>query len=452
MRASQWLCALMLLPAIKGHCDPTQTDEISRRALSLPMAQISEIQREQFSRGRSLFDQMWVIAPSRDGDIDGLGPLYNRLSCAGCHPGNGRGGAPDSPQEELRSMLVRLSIPGMSGDGGPLPHPFYGDQLNESAVPGLQPEGRAEIGYTTLQVRLEGGEQVELRQPRIALVEPGYGSFDSGSFEGVMTSARIGPALVGMGLLDAVSDGEILAFADPQDRDGDGVSGRPNWAWDVRRGALRLGRFGAKANVPGLRQQIASAFVGDLGITSSLFPQDNCTVRQSDCRTIPSGGKPELSDEQLEALTRYHQLLAVPTRRNREVPQVQYGEQLFQMSGCAACHRPNMQTAVDAEPELLANRAITPYSDLLLHDMGQPLSDGRPDFTATGREWRTAPLWGIGLAETVGDRVGYMHDGRARTLLEAILWHGGEALPSRMAVVAMDSVEREALLAFLGSL
>jgi len=441
------LLPLLVSAAALAQPSAIETSDTTPRALSLPMAGLDPALREQFTQGRSLFAQMWVIAPSRDSTIDGLGPLYNRLSCASCHPGNGRGRAPDAPGEEMRSMLVRLSIAGASSVGGPNPHPRYGDQLNESAVPGVQPEGRAEIRYRPLPLTLGDGEQVVLRQPLLSLVEPGYGSFD-----GILTSARIGPALTGMGLLDALSDGEILAFADPADRDGDGISGRPNWAWDQQRGSLRLGRFGAKANVPTLRQQIAGAFAGDLGITSTLFMQDNCMPQQSGCAAIPSGGEPELSSEQLDALTRYHQLLAVPARRRLQDPQVQYGEQLFTLAGCGGCHRPTLRTAAEARPALLAGQTIHPYSDLLLHDMGWPLSDGRPDFAANGREWRTAPLWGLGLAQTVADKVGYLHDGRARTPLEAILWHAGEAQGSREAVIAMDRQEREALLAFLNSL
>ncbi len=423
------------------------TDDTSRRAYLLPMAGLDDAERERFNTGRSLFSQMWVIPPSRDLAVDGLGPLYNRLSCAACHPDNGRGKAPAGPDGEMRSMLVRLSVEGEGPHGGPKPHPAYGGQLNELGVPGVPGEGRAEVHYRERPVELSDGARVVLRQPQLRLVEPGYGPFDA-----ILTSPRIGPAIVGMGLLEAVAEREILAWADAGDRDGDGISGRPNRVWDPETGRTALGRYGYKANVATLREQIAGAFLGDLGITSPLHPRENCTAAQRACAGSLSGGEPELSAAQLDAITFYHQLLAVPARRQRDDATVKQGEALFHGAGCAACHRPSLRTAKDAQPSHLADRAIEPYSDLLLHDLGETMSDQRPDFLAQGSEWRTAPLWGIGLAEVVADEVGYLHDGRARTLLEAILWHGGEAAASRDRVKAMSALERERLLGFLQSL
>ncbi|BAP55463.1 hypothetical protein THII_1166 [Thioploca ingrica] len=437
---------LALLPLLATAAGFTTLDQ-SRRALSQPMPGLDEGQRERFAQGRNLFNQMWVIAPSLDAKVDGLGPLYNRLSCAACHPDNGRGRAPDGPDQKMRSMLVRLSLPGVGPHGGTNPHPTYGDQLNEQGIPGVPGEGQAEVSYTDLPVLLGDGTTVILRQPHLTLKSPGYGPFD-----GILISPRIGPALTGMGLLEAVPETEILAWADPDDTNGDGISGRPNFVWDAQAQRSTLGRFGLKANVPSLRQQIAGAFVGDMGITSPLFPAENCTPAQSTCAAAPSGGKPELSTEQLDAITFYLQTLAVPERRGDDLPQVHHGEMLFHQAGCAACHRPQLHTTPNTQLAQLAGRLIAPYTDLLLHDLGALLADGRPDFQASGSEWRTAPLWGIGLAETVGDQVGYLHDGRARTLLEAILWHGGEAAPSREAVRTMGSTERTALLAFLRAL
>ncbi len=423
------------------------TDDTSRRAYLMPMPGLNEQELARFNEGRGLFTQMWVIPPSRDTRVDGLGPLYNRISCVACHPDNGRGRAPDGPEEEMRSMLVRLSIPGPGPHGGPMPHPIYGGQLNEQGVPGVPGEGRAEVRYREAVEVLDDGLQVWLRRPELHLSEAGYGEFGQ-----ILTSPRIGPTIIGMGLLDVVSEEELLAWADPEDRDGDGISGRPNRVWDVESGKTALGRFGYKANVATLRQQIAGAFVGDLGITSSLHRGQNCTSVQRACQQAIDGGEPELSDRQLDDITYYHQLLAVPQRRDRTSPTVTEGEALFYQTGCAACHRPRMRTSKQAQPARLADRIIEPYSDLLLHDLGEPLSDGRRDFQASGREWRTAPLWGIGLAEIVADEVGYLHDGRARNLLEAILWHGGEAAGSRERFRALDSGQRALLLAFLKSL
>jgi CxxC motif-containing protein (DUF1111 family) len=440
------MLALVSLQAWAGG-EAVSTDDTSPRAYLLPMPGLDESQLERFALGRSLFTQMWVIPPSQDTKVDGLGPLYNRISCVACHPDNGRGRAPDGPAEAMRSMLVRLSIPGQDLHGGPNPHPAYGSQLNEQGIPGVPGEGVAQVYYRPLPVTLDDGTQVILRQPEIRLVEPGYGPFDA-----MLTSPRIGPAITGMGLLEAVSEKDILAWADADDRDGDGISGRPNRVWDQAAGRASLGRFGYKANVATLRQQIAGAFIGDLGITSSLHPEENCSQAESACRQALSGGKPELSDAQLDAITFYHQTLAVPARRNRGRQEVMQGEALFQQAGCAACHRPQFTTSADARPKILAGQLIEPYSDMLLHDLGEAMSDGRRDYQAEGNEWRTAPLWGIGLAETVTERVGYLHDGRARNLLEAVLWHGGEAAKSRQRVKAMSAHERRLLLEFLGSL
>ncbi|MEJ2426824.1 MAG: di-heme oxidoredictase family protein [Candidatus Thiodiazotropha sp.] len=444
-----WLVPILLCMAWPAWSAPEviTTNDTSRRAYLMPMRGLNEQELARFNEGRGLFTQMWVIAPSRDTRVDGLGPLYNRISCVACHPDNGRGRAPDGPEGEMRSMLVRLSIPGPSPHGGPRPHPVYGAQLNEQGVPGVPGEGRAEVRYQESVEVMADGMQVSLRRPELHLTEEGYGEFGP-----LLTSPRIGPAITGMGLLEAVSEEELLSWADPDDRDGDGISGRPNLVWDVAYGKPALGRFGYKANVATLRQQIAGAFIGDLGITSSLHRTQNCTSDQTACQQAINGGEPELSDTQLDDITFYHQVLAVPERRDRSSSAVTQGEALFHQTGCAACHRPRMRTSKQAQPARLADQIIEPYSDLLLHDLGEPLSDGRRDFQASGREWRTAPLWGIGLAEIVADEVGYLHDGRARNLLEAILWHGGEAAGSRERFKALDSTQRDRLLTFLKSL
>ncbi|MDO6681755.1 di-heme oxidoredictase family protein [Oceanobacter sp. 5_MG-2023] len=437
---------LILLPNLAA-ADPITSSALGRRALSQPMPGLTATELEQFLQGRSLFAQMWVISPSADQQVDGLGPLYNAISCASCHPGNGHGRAPDRPGQAMRSMLVRLSLPGHDIHGGPRPHPFCGDQLNEQGVPGVAGEGRASVSYQEQVVRLADDTAVTLRRPQLNL----SASRCQPATE-LLTSARIGPALVGQGLLDAIPNAAILQRADPEDRDADGISGRPNPVYDVALQQMTTGRFGYKANVPNLRQQIASAFHGDLGISSSLFPDQNCTAAQTDCQTAATGGDPELSDEQLDQLVFYHQTLALPARRQPEAPNVQLGEQLFYQAGCESCHRAQFKTAANASPAILANRTIQPWSDLLLHDMGPELADNRPDFNASGQEWRTTPLWGIGLADKVSDHPGFLHDGRARNLLEAILWHGGEASKSRTAVTLMSREQRRALLDFLHSL
>lgn len=409
-------------------------------ALTQAAPSLNEADRPAFFRGRNLFRQVWVVALAQDAEVDGLGPVFNRLSCLACHAKNGRGFAPERPGEEMRAMLVRLSIPGAGPHGAPLEHPRYGDQFNELGIPGVPGEGRAFLRYETRSVTLAEGETVELRKPVIEFRDLQFGPLGVD----VMTSLRIAPAVHGLGLLEAVPEATLLALA--------ARSGRPNRVWNAREQRITVGRFGAKANQPDLRQQVAAAFHGDLGITSTLFPEENCAPVQSACRAATNGGSPELSDDQLADLVFYLELLAVPARRHADDSEVQAGEAAFTKFGCATCHVPRLTTGEHASRPELSHQAIQPYTDLLLHDMGDDLADGRPDFAATGREWRTAPLWGIGLAKVVDERAGFLHDGRARTLLEAILWHGGEAQAARESVSRAPRTEREALLRFLESL
>jgi CxxC motif-containing protein (DUF1111 family) len=434
-----------LLPAAPAIPAEVTVADAGREAYSQPFPGLTDPEREQFFRGRSLFRQSWVVSPARDTLMDGLGPLYNRLACVSCHSRNGRGFAPDRPGERMQTMLLRLSVPGIDGQGGPLPHPAYGGQFNEEGIPGVPGEGRSDTAWTESAVTLAGGEVVMLRQPSFTFGELAYGPL-----EPVLVSPRIGQPVFGMGLLDAVSESELERMA--AEAKADGVGGRVNRVWDQAAGRAVAGRLGYKANMPNLRQQIAGAMLGDLGITSPLFPERNCTPVQHECRQAPDGGHPELTVEQLDDLEFYMAHLAVPQRRHADDPQARQGERLFAAIGCTACHRPLLVTGAHPKYPRLSRRAIAPYSDLLLHDLGEGLADRRPDFLANGREWRTAPLWGIGLAELIGERVGYLHDGRARTLLEAVVWHGGEAAPAQARFTALTLAERAALLAFLGSL
>ena len=440
------LIALMLSHPASAEESAVTTSDTTREAYTQPVSGLTEAERLQFFKGRSLVRQSWVIPPSENNEIAGLGPLYNRISCIACHAGNGGGYAPASPQESMRSMLVRLSIPGTDEHGGPNPHPVYGGQLNEYGVPGVPGEGRAEIRYTEKVIKLKGGEQVTLRKPSLTFVDLGYGKFPSD----MMTSPRIAQPLFGLGLLQAVSEADILALVDaPKPK---GIKGKVNRVWDEVQQKTVLGRFGWKANMPNVRQQIAGAFVGDMGITSTVFPNENCTVAQVACLQSPSAGKPELSATQLDSIEFYHFALAVPRPRNVDNASVKHGAELFVKAQCATCHVPELNTSDFPAFPVLSKQTIHPYTDLLLHDMGKSLSDHRPDYLATGREWRTPPLWGIGLAKKVEPLAGYLHDGRAGTLLEAILWHDGEGLSAAQAVKNMSVENRHALVDFLESL
>ena len=415
-------------------------------AFAQPVAGLDDGEREVFFEGRTLVRQSWIVAPSRDELFDGLGPLYNRLACISCHPRNGRGRPPETG-ERMLSTLVRLSVPGRDPHGGPRPHPAYGGQLNEEGIPGVPGEGRATLRWREVAVvRLPGGERVRLRRAELKFSELAYGPLT-----GALNSVRVGQQMVGMGLLDAVPAETIEAMA--REAKPDGVRGRVNRVWDPEAGQLAVGRFGYKANMPTLRAQAAGAFNGDLGITSPLFPDENCTAVQTACRAAPTGGSPELSRAQLDAVEFYLAQLALPERIGRaDDVRVREGEATFAAIGCAACHRPQLRTADKTRLPRLAGRTLAAYTDLLVHDMGQGLSDGRPDGLAGARDWRTAPLWGLGRTADVSEATFYLHDGRARTLNEAILWHGGEAKRARERFARLPAGEREALLAFLMSL
>jgi len=401
-----------------------------------------------FSFGNRLFNTNWVEAPGSVKAFDGLGPMFNRVSCSGCHTKDGRGRPPENNQGPMESILLRISIPGKSANGGVMPHPAYGDQISERAILHVEPEARAEISYTELPGTYGDGGTFSLRQPHYAISDLKYGDLGND----IMISPRVAPAMIGLGLLQSVPDETLLALADPDDADGDGISGRPNEVWDSAANKKTLGRFGWKANQPNLRQQNAGAAVGDIGIATSMADGQNCTAAQPDCVKAINGGAPEMSDEFLDKLTLYTMTIAVPAQRKAHDPVIRQGEELFRAMGCASCHMPTLQTKSVEHFSELANQTFHPFTDLLLHDMGDGLADNRPDFEASGQEWRTPPLWGLGLIPVVNKHDLLLHDGRARGAAEAILWHGGEAEAAREAFRNAAKPERDALIAFLNSL
>jgi len=416
-----------------------------REAFSQPLPGISAEGAETYQRGRVEFLQSWAFPPE-GGTVSGLGPLFNRLSCVSCHQRNGRGHSPNAPDERMLSMLVRLSVPGHDEHGGPKAHPTYGTQLNEEGAPGLAGEGREIIHWQDVPFGFADGTHVALRKPVLGFTDLAYGPI-----AGTLASPRVGQPVYGLGLLEAVPEATLRQLA--KDEQVHGAGGRLNSVWDVASGKMAIGRFGWKANSPTLRQQIAEAFLGDMGVTSSLFTQAQCAERQEACRKLAVlTTTPELSGHRLDDITYFIAHVAPPPRRNIDQPAVRSGEGLFAAIGCAACHAPSLRTADHPlHPDLTA-RDIAPYSDLLLHDMGEGLADNRPDFAASGREWRTTPLWGIGLVPQVNGHSQYLHDGRARNLEEAVLWHGGQAQAARDHYAALPKAGRDQLLAFLGSL
>jgi CxxC motif-containing protein (DUF1111 family) len=484
--SSLWLApaAAVLVAAEVPRLDPAQLSggiltiaDATEAAYLQPAPSLDGAALKLFAEGHKFFNTQWAFYWF-EGGMWGRGPTSNADSCVACHRGNGRG-SPDAPSRSAESqrahecsappqgperdsspqllcrrieasalsLIVRLSLPGENAHGGPRPHPHYGDQLQTFGVPRLLPaEGTVQVTWNEHSITLADGEVVRLRTPQFRISDLSFGSLG----EDIMVSPRMAPPLIGMGLLEAVPDAAILALAAREPRDG--IRGKTNVVWDMVAGKNAVGRFGLKANHPTLRQQIAAAFIGDLGLSNDLFPEQNCPPIQKTCKEMMFAGNPEITAHRLTAVESYLRTLGVPASRSADDMQVVRGAQLFDAARCGVCHVPQLQTGEFPAAPLLANQTIRPYTDLLLHDMGDSLSDRRPDYRAGGSEWRTPPLWGLGLSEKVNGHGALLHDGRAQNAAEAILWHGGEAAVSRDAYRTMPKTDRDALLAFLASL
>ncbi len=430
-------------------------------AFSQPSANVSFEGELDFTVGNGLFRKLWVSAPSSTLASDGLGPLFNARSCQRCHQKDGRGHPPESREDSAVSMAMRLSVPDDSASNeiadyiATRPEPTYGSQLQDFSVPGIPAEGRFVVTYREEEISLSDGEIAYLRHPTYEIVDLGYGPLH----QDAMFSPRVAPQMIGLGLLEAIPVSDILALADPEDADGDGISGRAQIVMSREHAVPMLGRFGVKATEPSIWEQTAAAFVSDIGISSPLFPEGygECTKTQVACQSAPDGNTDvhdgaEIGVLGLELVTFYSANLGVPARRDVSDPDVLRGKKVFYETGCTACHTPKFVThRLENQPEQ-SFQLIWPYTDMLLHDMGPALADNRPDGRATGREWRTPPLWGIGLTEQVSGHTYFLHDGRARSLLEAVLWHGGEAEAQKQTVVDMPAEDRAALIKFLESL
>jgi CxxC motif-containing protein (DUF1111 family) len=399
--------------------------------------------KKTFVVGKSTFNQNWVTFPASVKSLQGLGPLFNAQSCSTCHAKDGRGRPPLNDTESMSSMLVRLSLPGKAENGGVVPHPEYGDQLHPHAIQKVKPAGEAKVTYQERKGSYPDGTEFTLIEPKYSFVNLSYGEFP----KEMMFSPRVAPQTYGLGLLEAVSEKDILSRERPEKEDS--ISGRANWVWDFSKKKTVLGRFGWKANQPSLAQQDAGAFLGDMGITSPLFPSQNCGKSASDCKGAPHSKTPEADKKTLADLESYMRLVAPPARRNLKDPKILAGGKLFKSVSCQSCHTPTLRTGDFPEEPALSRINFHPYTDLLLHDMGKDLADGRPDFMANGNEWRTPPLWGIGLIPKVNDHSRLLHDGRARNIEEAILWHGGEAKASREAFMNLSADDRKKLIQFV---
>lgn len=448
------LCALPLLMVQCRKAQPYDEDNIDERlsggqmtifdqtaaAYGRPYPVMAAYDNYMHGMGDAIFEKSFVTAPAPINS--GLGPAYNNVSCISCHHNDGKG--VPTCGEVSSSMLFRISQTGTNEHGAPLAVPGYGTQIQDKAVFGQKPEAKINISYSYQSYSFSDGEKYELRVPHYELtnlyipINVPY-----------MLSPRLAPPIFGLGLLEAVSEADILTYADPDDLDQDGISGKPNYVWDVTTKSRQLGRFGLKANTASVLTQVVSALNDDMGITTSILPNES-THGQLQYDDLDDD--PELPDSLLEPLKFYLQSLAVPARRNVTNPTVLRGKQLFMEAKCGACHRPEMRTSVNVVFKGISNQRIMPYTDMLLHDMGEGLADNRPDFLASGNEWRTPPLWGIGLAAIVNYPGYFLHDGRARTLTEAIMWHGGEAEKSKEKFATMSKQDRDALLSFLKSL
>ena len=401
-----------------------------------PAANLTPRQEQDHIDGDIDFGDKFVSAPSPVNP--GLGPLFNNVSCESCHIKNGRG-QPIFQDANLRSQsLIRVSLPsGTPGvPGGPVPVPGLGTQLQDHAIEGFDPEVDIKIAYEEVPGQYPDGTPYSLRKPILTI------TLADGTPLGqnIQTSMRIPPPVIGLGLLEAISEDTLFSFADPNDDDGDGVSGRVNMVWNIVRATTEVGRFGWKANNPDLRQQTSTAYFNDMGVSNPDI-------------TDPDGFS-DIDLDTLEKATFYVQSLAVVERLQTDNPDAAAGEELFYAIGCVACHKATIETG--QHPEGFAefsNQTIQPFTDLLLHDMGEGLADNRPDFQANGREWRTPPLWGLGLVRAVsGGPANYLHDGRARTVEEAILWHGGEAETAVDGFKNLSAQERAMVLFFLSTL
>ena len=412
--------------------DTTVLDR-SSSAFENPAPNLSAAELERHFEGDVAFESTFVSAPSVVNP--GLGPLFVNTSCKACHPRNGRGLPVTGNGPRGSHLFVRVSsdADGPAGLQGTPTRDKVGGPLRDHAISGSAPEARIEMRWTEVDGEYADGQPFELRAPdpiiTLASGEP--------LPQDVLTSLRIPRPIFGLGLLEAVPDEALVEMSDPWDLDDDGISGRPNIIWDAQLEDQVFGRFGWKSNQPNVLQNTAGGFASVMGVSNPL--------------SVGPDETPDIDDETLRVTAFYMQTLAVPARADVDDPLVQHGEALFDEIGCASCHRPDLQTGTH-EISALSNQSIHPYTDLLIHDMGPGLADRGGHFDATGAEWRTPPLWGIGLTETtLGDAV-YLHDGRARSLEEAIMWHGGEAAGRRDAFQRLPAADRAALVRFLLSL
>jgi len=432
-------------------------DANPENAFSLPAANLSFEERSQFAIGNAIFRRVWVSAPASTKSTDGLGPLFNARSCQRCHIKDGRGHPPEMnfPEDNAVSLLLRLSVDSdqkerdtMKIDS--LEHPVLGGQLQDFSTQGIPSEGKIHMKRTYKNFVYPDGSKATLEIPTYSIH---HTSLEN---DKILISPRVAQPMIGLGLLEAIPWKRLEKLADANDQNKDGISGRIPLVW-VPSGTRVKGRFGWKATQPDIRSQVRGAFLGDMGLSTGASRQHwgDCTVNQKACRNALHGADkqaPEVDPKMEAMVVFYSKHLAVPARRNSGDSGVIEGENLFKSIGCAKCHTPSHTTSADWPEKALRGQKIYPYSDLLVHDMGEALSDQRPVANLSGSEWRTPPLWGIGYTQQVNGHTRFLHDGRARNLEEAILWHGGEAAESQRNFARLSKVKRSQVLSFLESL
>ena len=436
----------------------------NKNSFSLPMRNIHPSNKIDFFIGNGLFQRNWVASPSLTEASDGLGPLFSGNSCQSCHISDGRGHPPLTFTNDSSSLMtLHLSIPSknelMNTKYDSLkiklnPEPIYGSQLSSFGIEGIYSEGNIDIVYEFIPIAFNNGKIISLRKPIYSIVNKNYGDLHID----VQISARVAQPMIGLGLIENISEIDILNNVDLEDLNKDGITGKANYVWDIRQDKSTLGRFGWKASQPSIYQQTVDALFEDMGLSSTAIPlYDNCTHHQLECKKLPNGNSKnyddvEVSNDQVDLIVYYSKHLGVPQRRDYENARVLEGKEIFFKSGCASCHTPKFVTMKVENDQSLSEQVIWPYSDFLLHDMGEDLADDVDEFLANGGEWRTPPLWGVGLTSKVSGHTNLLHDGRARNILEAILWHGGESKKSKENVLNLSDYEIENLLLFINSL
>ena len=429
----------------------------NKNSFSLSSRNLEEHMRINFLVGNALFERMWEDSSiSKNIAKDGLGPFFSARSCESCHINDGRGHIPLTNKEDKISVVIQISqnIAQSNDYIKNIEDDIYGGQISEFAVKDVLKEADIIIDYKYSLEMYEDGRVVELRRPIIKIDNLNYGDFN----ESTIFSARIAQPMIGLGLIEHISDQSLLMNEDINDTNNDGVSGKANKVWDIENEKLAIGRFGWKAAQPSVYQQTADAFYHDMGLSNKLYSNPfNCTSKQVECAKAISGNSEEyddleVSNDQLDLVTFYSSQLGVPARRSINAENVKKGKEIFFALNCNSCHVESFTTGDTGSHANLNNQIIYPYSDFLLHDMGESLSDGVSEFFAQGSEWRTPPLWGIGLTSIVSDEYGYLHDGRARTIEEAILWHGGEANEIIQNYKKLKKNEVNQLLSFINSL